>query len=151
MCKKKRYEDKTYENRYKNGDTMNKKGQTSSFFEGFMIIVLSVIFFAIVSFALLWTDHADTKASLRNVEELHRLDSALNNLLLLSYTQSLEGQDIDSLVKQSKILNGITVTSCRDYTQEGDCHADVVGLHKGSSGAYCRWSDGQCMVGAAGG
>ena len=127
---------------------VNKKGQfATDMWDGMLILIFSVVFFVIVGLSLAWNNEVSNKQPIKNIEQFHLKDSALNNLFVESQENNLEGKDIDVLVKSSKILGGKVISSCGDYSFQEDCKGDAVNLYP-AQGDCCQWGDdNRCRIG----
>ncbi len=104
----------------------------------FTFIVGFFLFF-FVSGAFSYTIEASRAKTFDNVADFHRVDAAVRNLqIAVQEGQPVTAEQIDSLVKKSRVLGGKTITTCADYFAPEDCAHDAIGLYE-QSGDSCSW------------
>lgn len=121
--------------------TFNKKGMLDDVFDLLALVIIPVFGLLFLNLALNQNIINSHQASLENVQDFRRLDSAISNIRIqLQSGETIEPEEIDKLIAESKVLGGRVITNCRDYRKKEDCAQDIVGLHKDSAGK-CLWEE----------
>ena len=119
----------------------NKKGMLDYVLDVLVMVIVPLFGLLFLNLVLSQNISGRQQASVENIADFKRLDSAASHLLLqLQSGEAIEPSEIDQLIAQSKVLGGKTITSCQDYWNKEDCRQDIVGLHQDANGR-CRWEE----------
>lgn len=126
-----------------NKNNKDKKGQIGDLFDLFYLVGGTVIILVVAGLALNSGIARNNQISLSELGDFNRMDSAINNLKVsLTEGKEIKLEEVEDLIKRSKVLRGKTITSCFDYEQELDCGNDPV---KVSGTKSCLWFRERCM------
>ncbi len=78
--------------------------------------------------------------SVKNIARFHYQESAIQNIRVQeAMGLKVDSLNIDSLIQNSKVLNGRAITSCMDYISKVDCGGDAVSI----SSTGCVWDSAE--------
>ncbi len=120
---------------------MNKRGMLDDLFDLSFMVVIFLFALIFVNGALSYNIQKSQTISLQQAADTNRMLSAITNLRTQIYQgNTIDPQDLDLRIAQSKVLGGKVISGCWDYYTAQDCNDDVVGLYA-ESGDYCSWSE----------
>ena len=122
----------------------NKKAMMDDVFDFFFTIIAAIFLYFFISAALMGGIKNSNEKSLTDISDFKRIDSGINNLRVQNQEgiRNLELLSLDKVVKESKVLGGKIITTCRDYLNQQDCTTDVVRVNMGRE--YCSWDESGC-------
>lgn len=119
----------------------NKKGMLDDVLD--MLALIIVPMFGLLFLNLIFNQNIidSHEAAIADINEFKRIDSATSNLLVqIQSGETVDPNEIDKLVEESKVLGGRTITNCRDYWNQDDCTKDTMDLHPNSV-EECFWQE----------
>jgi len=137
----------------KTGRRINKQGVIDDFFDFFFTFIVGLFMFFFLTFVLNGSAAAADAQAVSSVGQIKGTEAALNNLRVsMQFGENLEGQNLSQRISYSKILGGVWISSCSDYTNEIDCKDDTVGVIPADErefGNSCVWqaADRECFKG----
>jgi hypothetical protein len=118
-----------------------KKGLLDDFFDLLFMVIGAFFIFIFISAVLLGSVKKSNVQSLESYSDIKRLESGVNNIRVKVYdNEYIKANQIDKMVKESKVLGGYIISICQDYRSETDCINDAAGV----SGKTCSWINDQC-------
>ncbi len=119
---------------------LNRKAMMDDFFDLIFTVMISFFLLFFLNFTFQRSVDNSNQQSIENVADFKRMESALNNLRVQIHEgQNLEEKDITTLIKNSKILAGKTITSCFDYETQIECEKDSASTSQNQPDYECIW------------
>ena len=130
---------------------IGKNGVIDDFFDFFFTFIVGLFMFFFLAFVLNGSAAAADAHAVSSAGQIKSTEAALNNLRVsMQFGENLEGQNLSQRIASSKILGGVWISSCSDYTNEIDCKDDTIGIiptEEKEFGNRCAWQtdDHNCV------